>query len=284
MNALTQIVRDKERLLIEAGEILQEAQRHYEAQRDRAEQLVREKADAVGELESLKGTMSEELAKANFNLQEYEVTVETLRKENQQLQVEISELSGDAVEQRPTKDMSSPSKTTKVSDRSPAHQTQQAIQFSDENTDADIPTQKSGIASNLFMDAPLSSAERSKLLQDVLNQLSAVCAKFGVGVDASSELAGILRSQASASEALSLSFEAKIALNDKTANEQGRRIRDMEVQRQRLEKDLAGRTEKVRGSKFCLSCSLCCCDFSWRSYNSRWMLFVVWTEFPLLNI
>jgi hypothetical protein len=54
-----------------------------------------------------------------------------------------------------------------------------------------------------------------------------------------------LRSQASSAEALSLAFEAKIAVNDKLSGEQNRRIRDMEVQRQRLEKDLAGRTEKV---------------------------------------
>jgi kinesin family protein 5 len=252
MQALTQIVRDKERLLIEAGEILQEAQRHYEAQRDRAEQLVREKADAVGELESLKGTMSEELAKSNFNLQELEVTVETLRKENQQLQIEISELSGDAVEQRETtkpKD-STPAKSTKATDRSPAHQQQTAISFGDDSADNDTVPQKSAASGALFMDAPLSSAERSKLLQDVLNQLSAVCAKYGISVDASSEIAGILRSQASASEALSLSFEAKIALNDNTAGEQGRRIRDMEVQRQRLEKDLAGRTEKLAKLQF----------------------------------
>lgn len=247
MGQLAQMVREKERLLIEAGEILQEAQRHYEAQRDRAEQLVREKADAVGELESLKGTMNDELAKAQFNLQELEVTAETLRKENQQLQVEISELSGDAVEQRQSQPKeATPNKSTKASDRSPAHPTQQAIQFGDETNEPDVPTSKASVVpANLFMDAPLSSAERSRLLQDVLNQLSAVCAKFSIGVDASSELAGILRSQASAAEALSLSFEAKIALNDKTASEQSRRIRDMEVQRQRLEKDLAGRTEKV---------------------------------------
>ena len=59
---------------------------------------------------------------------------------------------------------------------------------------------------------------------------------------------GVLRSQASSAEALSIAFEAKIAVNEKLSGEQNRRIRDMEVQRQRLEKDLAGRTEKVNHS------------------------------------
>ena len=205
MAALTQIVRDKERLLIEAGDILQEAQRHYEGQRDRAEQLVREKADAVGELESLKGTMSEELAKANFNLQELEVTVETLRKENQQLQIEISEMSGDAVEQRQgdgsqsTPAKSATPQTNRINDRSPAHASQQAIQFGDDGAESEAVSgassagvsRGSAAAAGLFLDAPLSSAERSKLLQDVLNQLSSICAKHSIGVDASSEIAGI---------------------------------------------------------------------------------------------
>lgn len=40
MTALTQMLKDKERLFQEAGELLLEVQRHYETQKERSEQLV----------------------------------------------------------------------------------------------------------------------------------------------------------------------------------------------------------------------------------------------------
>lgn len=59
IDELGQMLKSKEKLFQEAGELLLEAQRHYEAQRDRAEGLVREKAELMGEVEGLRTQMNE---------------------------------------------------------------------------------------------------------------------------------------------------------------------------------------------------------------------------------
>ena len=98
--ALAQRLKEKEKFLIEAGELLVEAQRHYETQRNKAEQLMREKASVIGEFQSAQGRLQAELDKAKFDLKELEVTAETLRIENRQMVQEISEISGDAAVDR----------------------------------------------------------------------------------------------------------------------------------------------------------------------------------------
>lgn len=98
--ALTQRLKEKEKFLIEAGELLVEAQKHYETQRNKAEQLMREKASVIGEFQSIQDLLQAELDKAKFDLRELEVTAETLRIENKQMVQEISEISGDAAVDR----------------------------------------------------------------------------------------------------------------------------------------------------------------------------------------
>ena len=97
---MTQRIREKENYLTEAGELLLEAQKHYEAQRGKAEQLMREKVAVIGEFQSVQDQLQAELEKAQFDLQELEVTAETLRIENKQMVQEISEISGDAAVER----------------------------------------------------------------------------------------------------------------------------------------------------------------------------------------
>lgn len=48
IGALSQRLKDKEKFLVEAGELLTEAQKHYESQRNKAEQIGREKALITG--------------------------------------------------------------------------------------------------------------------------------------------------------------------------------------------------------------------------------------------
>jgi hypothetical protein len=98
--ALTQRLKEKEKFLIEAGELLVEAQKHYETQRNKAEQLMREKAAVIGEYQSIQDQLQAELDKAKFDLRELEVTTETLRIENKQMVQEIAEISGDAAVDR----------------------------------------------------------------------------------------------------------------------------------------------------------------------------------------
>jgi hypothetical protein len=49
---------------------MQEAQRHYESQRDRADQLVRESAEAGGELEGLRSQLGDADGKFRFEIEE----------------------------------------------------------------------------------------------------------------------------------------------------------------------------------------------------------------------
>jgi kinesin family protein 5 len=51
MIGLTTILREKERLLIEASDLLLEAQKHYENQREKTDNVSREKSNALGEIE-----------------------------------------------------------------------------------------------------------------------------------------------------------------------------------------------------------------------------------------
>ena len=97
---MTLRIKEKENYLVEAGELLLEAQKHYETQRGKAEQLLREKAAVIGENQSSRDQLQAELEKAQFDLQELEVTAETLRIENKQMVQEISDISGDAAVER----------------------------------------------------------------------------------------------------------------------------------------------------------------------------------------
>ena len=94
------LLKDKERLLFEAGDLLQEARRHYEAQRERCEVLVREKAEATARLEATQVRLGDEVESVSFQLREVQVTVDTLRAENTGLLAEVAEMTGDNVQSR----------------------------------------------------------------------------------------------------------------------------------------------------------------------------------------
>lgn len=199
--------------------------------------------------------IEKELSKGKFDLKELEVTIETLRTENQQLQQEIAEMSGDATVGRSNAQVGvagdTPIKTTISNPSSPTnttphHPKAQEVQFGDENDepsgDGKSNVQTLGPSTQVCI---LKSADRSHLLEESLSKVALVCAKHGIDGEVAAEFAIIVRDDADRRDAAILAAEARNVVFEKGSSDNTRRIRDMEVQRSRLEKDLAGRTEKV---------------------------------------
>jgi hypothetical protein len=96
---LTALLKDKERLLIEAGELMKEAERHCEEHRMKVESLETQRNrlfEQQQELESAKQGLTE---KFEFQLSELKVEVDKLTKERDRLQDELEKdtnLSGSA--------------------------------------------------------------------------------------------------------------------------------------------------------------------------------------------
>eukprot|EP00595_Chromulina_sp_UTEXLB2642_P002862 CAMPEP_0196764148 /NCGR_PEP_ID=MMETSP1095-20130614/5449_1 /TAXON_ID=96789 ORGANISM="Chromulina nebulosa, Strain UTEXLB2642" /NCGR_SAMPLE_ID=MMETSP1095 /ASSEMBLY_ACC=CAM_ASM_000446 /LENGTH=623 /DNA_ID=CAMNT_0042118897 /DNA_START=48 /DNA_END=1916 /DNA_ORIENTATION=- len=105
--SLQQLIKEKENLLKEAGELLIEAQYHYENQKERSDSLTKEKSEIIGQLDSIKIQFNDEISKYKFAISENEVTIETLRAENDQLRKEISEMSGDHIDRPNNKSLTS---------------------------------------------------------------------------------------------------------------------------------------------------------------------------------
>jgi kinesin family protein 5 len=207
--ALVQRVKEKEKLLQEAGELLREAQKHYETQRTKAEQLLREKAALEGDFQAQRDQLQAELDKARFDMQELEVTAETLRTENQQMAQEIAEISGDAVE-RPRA-----AKKGAGSGGADGGGRYQAIGGADAFDGA--PTSSSSAAAAAAAVAASSSvvgeAERAARFEKDRQELLDAVAENGVKADgpAGRVIAQWLDASHSQAEALARAFEARLA-------------------------------------------------------------------------
>jgi len=233
--SLTILLKDKERLLAEASDLLVEAQRHYESQRERSELLAREKAEAVSQLTSVKAQMDDNTERSKFDMQELEVTVETLRKENAALAAEIADLSGDAV---PTHQAAPTSKQAPTSAPSlspaPSSQPSSASQ-SASGTAPQVAT--GGKARGLD--------ERKAILESTYNQLTSLCATNGVSKQGTNAIVDLFETMVAKSEDTILGFESKLTGMEKDRADALKRAKELEVQRARLDKDLTSRSEKV---------------------------------------
>ena len=228
---LTKLIRDKERLLAEAGELLMEARRHYESQRERCETMGREKAEAVGKLEMQLTASAEECASIRFELKEMEVSMETLLSENKQLKQEVAEMSGDVVSERQAPPPSSSRGAEHSSPSSPS---------SSSSTPTVVPLSALG--------GSLSSAnERGDARRKSLAAFTALATQHNLSGPAAEALTSWLTAFAQSQEEMVGSFEMRFAALEQAGVEQGRRIKDLETQRTRLEADLSNRNEKVVG-------------------------------------
>eukprot|EP01038_Epipyxis_sp_PR26KG_P007193 gene7193-9811_t len=236
LRKITSLLKDKERLIQDAANMLSEVQRSNESLRERSEQLLREKIEAVGQLESMKSQQDEDVNKNRFNMMEMEVTLQTLRQENEQLKTEIAEMSGDA--------------TTSPRDRK-GGKSKNIISSAMDDDNVSVVSRSmmslSGLASKT-RDAgddsskALTSEERKEIMNKYSALFDAACMKHKLTEPASSELFSILASFSSEQEKTIAAVEDKAHTIEKTS---GKRIRDLEEQRVRVEKDLQSRIENM---------------------------------------
>jgi kinesin family protein 5 len=242
LKELMSLLRDKERLIQEAANMLSEVQRNNEALKDRAEQLLREKIEAVNELESVKTSLNDEIAKVRYEMTEMELSLSTLKTENKQLKTEIAELSGDATE-------------SVADDRRPAVKAPPAnkeivatISVEDDESVRGKLTPMSRrttseITSSEDLSKALTSHARKDLVEHYSTRFAATCMKYSISEDISTELFSILDEYATKSESAFVALEEKLNQSQKGSS---KRIRDLEDHRSRLEKDLQNRIQNVR--------------------------------------
>ena len=252
LQEMTNILRDKERLLGEAGELLQEARRHYESQRERCDVLVREKSEVVSQLESTKTQVGEDLEKAKFDVQEARNRIDTLQTDNERMRREIEEMSGDSATgggessggtplPRPP-----PKEGGFVSPNSGKHgngnsRRQSMLGAVDNGL---TPQALSIIASPL----PSASARMSEQAA-VLNSFSALLEKHEMTTKASTTacaaLTAFFTENCKDMEEVISSHEARADALEKLAAASNKRVKDIEAQRDRLTADLKSRTESA---------------------------------------
>lgn len=109
ISSLNRLLKDKERNVQELSSSVGELQRANDGYQVRLDTLLQEKISAVGELESVKASVSESTSKVTYQLQEMEVTLSTLQAENETLKREIAELSGE--QQQPSSGANGPHKS-----------------------------------------------------------------------------------------------------------------------------------------------------------------------------
>lgn len=238
------LLKEKERLIHEAATMLQEVQRSNDTVRERCEQLLREKIDAVGELESLRALMDEEVAKSKFNMMEMEVTLSTLETENKQLKIEIAEMSGDAPSSVGGGNVKAKNVISASMQEDDTYATEKSMIRKMHNGANNRPGSQA-------IDDParvLSSAERKEVTDQFSAQFASTCLKYNIDEQASAELFAIMDGFSVEQEAFFVALEDKYYANEKV---QARRIKDLDDQRIKLEKDLQGRIEYVSDSDFC---------------------------------
>ena len=264
----TLLIKEKERLLAESAALLADAHHNVEQLRERSEAALNEKIEAVGALESLRSGVDEELGKAKFQIMELEVSLNTLQTENEQLKAEIAEMSGDAMTASPTKaGTSSKGRITNVQMATEEEPTPPPPP-SNGTADAKSITNKraslrghgsnaelAGTAANIVDDPDrvLSLAERKELFEEYSAQFANICMQYHLDETVSAELYAVMDTYGEDIEKFFGALEEKLGAVEKS---KGKRLRDLEEQRHRLEKDLQAKIEAVSFASFYV---LCCC-------------------------
>jgi len=223
LDETTRLLKEKERLLFEAGDLLQEARRHYESQRERGESLVREKTELSAQLTRVTEGMTEELEQAHFAMKETQVSLDTLRAENKTLLAEIAEVSGDTI----------------------VYRGDNKAKIADAGRDAVAPPPRRN-----SVIAPLTSeADRDISIGEAIHSFRALCELKCVAAATTDALLEHIVQEFNRQEDVVVSFETRCAALDKAHQETSKRVRELEMQRTRLESDLATRTESAVRTK-----------------------------------
>jgi len=232
---LNNLLIEKEAFIKEAMDLLGEAEKQYQVQKERADNLQNANVSTAGEIEDIRSQMTEALEKALFDLEEMRATKERLETENERMSTELAEMSGDNMQGRHERpnvmdagaavDMDSatppPPPSKEVESLMPSSKEM------DDNFDA------------LSVEGRSLAADNARImLVDLLQSLGVMGGELGNGVIAWSEK--LLADQ----ERWFKKAEEKFAAHDRATADHNKKLREMEVQRSRLEKDLTFRTEK----------------------------------------
>lgn len=240
---LNQMFKEKEALLVEAGDLLLEAQQHYETQRDRSDQLSREKTDLIGQLESVKARYQDELEKARFDAQELQVNVDTLRAENQQLRKELQEVSGDSmVSTHPPSPKEAAAKESDFS-LTQSQRSSSATSFINDNVTG--ISHSNDYAEGISQAISRTSIESGIDLPKFKEQFKTLCEEFLINEEAALSIWNIIQVVVVQFETVLSSYRSQAEVIAKIRADYSKRFKEMDIQRTRLEKDLQMRTEKV---------------------------------------
>lgn len=220
LDEMGDLLKEKERLLFEAGDLLQEARRHYESQRERCETVLREKAELSSQLERITTAMSEEVEHMRFNMKETQVSLDTLRAENKGLLAEIAEVSGDTVLTR---------------ERAVAPIAGREVP----------PPRRQTIVAGPIK----STAEREVVLADSISAFKNICNEHNLAAAVGAALLKHVKAHYQEQENDVVAYENKAISLERAQAETNKRIRELEIQRERLETDLASRTESAVKTK-----------------------------------
>ena len=233
---LSTLLSEKDRLLGEAGELMQEAQRHYESQRDRADQLVREAAEASGEMEVLKSQLGEADSKFRFEIEELLVEMETVKQENQKLRLEIAEMSGDAAE--PIRRHDNSSAIAATANAAPKDSAQS---LTSPSSSLPLGNEVSGEPSVQH----ISLEGRFESKANAQQQLAELLRSLGLSPQVGVAIATWADAYSSENEYWFTVAEEKISHSNQQNSDAQKKIKDLKTQRQRLEDDLGVMTKKV---------------------------------------
>ncbi len=252
LKEMTIILRDKERLLGEAGELLQEARRHYESQRERCDVLVREKSEVASQLESTKTQVGEDLEKAKFDLQEARNSIETLTADNERMRREIEEMSGDSAPGAREGGGSAPPPRPPPKDSEFASPDSNKHHSSSSRRQSTLGATDSGLTPQALsiIASPLPSAStRQSEQESALKSFAALIDKHEIASKASngaaSAISAFFAENCRALEDVIGSHEARSDALEKLAAASNKRVKDIEAQRERLTADLKSRTESA---------------------------------------
>lgn len=232
-------------------------------------------------MEQLQAQVADDQARAKFEKQEYEVTIETYKAENQKLRQEIAEMSGDDMrnerEDRLAKELEQEKRIAlEVENRLKKLEIakQHAAQVIEEVSEADSAPGGSTTAGGRHSPAPhqapqlrsqssTTSTRSTKNLgsstlakefdisgrHDILNHelvvLTNMINEMEMAHSDGQKILHWAHQYAESTEKWFLVAEDKFAAFERGSLELGKRIKDLESQRNRLEKDLEVRVEKV---------------------------------------
>lgn len=259
IKSLNRMLKEKDRYTQEAAGVLSEMQSQNDSMAQRCESLLKEKIETLGELESLKASQNEGTSALQFKLQEMEVTLSTLEEANVQLKQEIAELGGGSGGGGNNNAMGTPNKKNLIS--SDANNQMQDV---DEDQPSGASFARKLQQNRRDLDEPsvslMTSAERKELLENMSEQFATVCLTHKIDDMASSELFTVMDSYAMEAER---SFAAQEEKYHVTEKQHSKRIKDLDEQRSRLERDLQSRIENVSHHLFLFysyfSSYLSCC-------------------------